>query len=306
MDILRGISAFVKAVDSGSIAAAARQLGITAAAASQNIARLEQVVGVRLLTRTTRSLTLTESGELYYAKVRNVVQDLEMAQADASALHGQAQGRLRIACSVAFGRHWLAPLMPAFMARFPRVAVEMILSDQSADHVRDDIDLSIRFKQQLEPGLVARFLCSVPMVFCAAPAYLARAGRPAAPEQLRDHACLLFRLPVDGLLMRWGFVREGVRFEPELAPSVVCNDIDTLAQLAVAGAGITRLGNFIAAPLLASGQLEALFGSDPAGAATRTVQVEPIDYYICYLDRKGVNAKMRACIDHLVQHTPPA
>lgn len=309
MDTLRGIDSFVKAVEGGSIAAAARQLGITAAAASQNIARLEQELGTRLLVRSTRRLSLTESGSLYYERVRGVVRELQLAQAAVTELHGEPQGRLRVACSVAFARHVLAPLVPAFTERFPRVSLELVVADRSVDHVKEDIDVSIRFGEQLEPGLVARRIATIPVVYCASPAYLARAGTPQQPEELAQHACLLFRLPIDGRLLRWWFVRGGTRFEPMLNPTIVTNDVDTLAQLAVAGAGITRLGVFIANPLIERGLLVPLFlpcSLSSKGAAQ--VDGAPLDFHACYRDRKDLTHKVRAFVDYVAgaMHDHPA
>ncbi|MBY0572325.1 MAG: LysR family transcriptional regulator [Undibacterium sp.] len=302
MDNLRGINSFVKAVEGNSIAAAARQLGITAAAASQNIARLEQAIGTRLLTRTTRRLALTESGEVYYAKVKRIVQDLELAQAEVAAMRGQAQGRLRVASSVTFGRHILAPLVPAFTAMHPKVALELIFSDHNVDHLKQNIDLSVRFKQQLEPGMIARHIATLPMLLCASPLYLERAGQPKNVEDLKYHDCLQFRLEVNGRLLNWGILQDGMRLEPELNPTIVCNDIDSLAQLAVAGAGITRLGYFVAAPFIASGQLVDIFQNKSGEKPASSIVAEPLDFYICYLDRHAVTLKMRVFIDHLLSN----
>jgi DNA-binding transcriptional LysR family regulator len=304
MDYLRGINSFVKTVEGNSIAAAARQLGITAAAASQNIARLEQAIGTRLLTRTTRSLALTESGEVYYAKVKRIVQDVEQAQAEVAAMRGQAQGRLRVASSVTFGRHILAPLVPAFTAQHPKVALELIFNDHSIDHLKQDIDLSVRFKQQLEPGMIARHIASVPMLLCASPSYLERAGQPKNAEDLKHHACLQFRLGVSGRLLNWGMLQDGMRLEPELNPTIVCNDIDSLAQLAVAGAGITRLAHFVAAPFIASGQLVNVFENKRQKKPLSSTMAESLDFYVCYLDRHAVTLKMRVFIDHLLSSVP--
>lgn len=300
MDTLSGINSFVKAVESGSIAAAARQLGITAAAASQNIARLELYMGVKLLTRTTRTLSLTESGQVYYAKVSEVLYRLELAKSAVTELHAVPQGRLRIASSIAFGRHIIAPLIPAFSERYPKLSIELIATDFNVNHMKEDVDLSIRFKQQLEPHLVSRRIATVPMVICAAPAYLQKAGTPQTPEQLSEHACLLYRPAFNGLLLRWGFVRDGLRFEPELHPSIITNDIDSLAQMAVAGAGIARLASFIAAPLIASGQLQALFVQSSGQQGDIRLDAEPLDFHICYRDRKELTLKMRLFIDYLL------
>lgn len=297
MDTLRGIESFVKAVETGSIAAGARLLGISAAAASQNIARLESSLGVRLLTRTTRSLALTESGTLYFEQVRDVLRDLELARSTATQLHDAPQGRLRIASSAAFGRYVLAPLLPAFTARYPRIACELITTDRSVNHIQESVDISIRIPQQLEDGLVARHIASVPSIYCASPAYLLKAGTPVTPEQLREHDCLAFRVAVDGRLMPWRFARDGVRFDAQIRVALVSDDIDVLARVAVNGGGITRLAAFVAEPLLASSQLQQLFAS-PQSSGSQAI-VEPLDYYLCVRDRYELTAKVRAFVDHL-------
>ncbi|WP_027999808.1 LysR family transcriptional regulator [Sinorhizobium arboris] len=300
MDTLRGVESFVRSVEEGSIAAAARRLAITPAAASQNIARLERVLGVRLLSRTTRQLGLTEAGKLYYDRVHGVVHDLEQAAAAVSALNEEPRGQLKIASSVAFGRHVIAPLVPSFAARYPDVSIELVITDRSIDHIGEGIDISVRFAQQLEPGLIARKIGSVPLIICAAPSYIARRGRPETPEDLRHHDCLVYRFAVNGRLFRWAFVRDGLRFEPELRPTIVSNDIDTLAQMAIAGAGITRLGTFIANPILEQGLLVPLFSGDPAKGIA-SVDHEPLEFYACFLDRQAETPKVRAFIDHAVQ-----
>lgn len=335
MDTLKGISSFVRAVEEGSIAGGARRMGISAAAASQNIARLEQQLGNRLLLRTTRRLALTEQGQIYYQHVRGVVQALADAH-DALAHEDEAlAGKLRIASSAAFGRHVLAPLIAKFAQQHPQLRLELVLADHNVDHLREDIDLSIRFPQQLEPGLVARRIARVPLRCCASPAYLATHGRPQQPEDLIDHCCLLFRVPNDGRLLDWVFIRDGLRFEPKLNTTLVSNDIDSLALMAAAGAGIGRIGAFAADPLIASGQLQALFESaepkniesnieeningsgkiqtqdKPAQIAqTATnqsaVEIEPLDFYACYPDRHATSAKLRRLLDFLVLGIPDA
>jgi DNA-binding transcriptional LysR family regulator len=300
MDTLRGIESFVRSVEEGSIAAAARKLGITPAAASQNIARLERTLGTRLLSRTTRQLGLTESGRVYYDRVRGVIHELEQAAAAVSALHEEPRGQLKISSSVAFGRHVISPLVPPFAARYPDVSIELVITDRSIDHIGEGIDISVRFAQQLEPGLIARKLGSVPMIICAAPAYIARRGRPGTPDDLQHHDCLTYRFAVDGRLFRWGFVRDGLRFEPELRSTIISNDIDTLAEMAIAGAGVTRLGAFIANPLIEQGLLVPLFGGD-AAKDIASVAHEPLDFYACFLDRHAETPKVRAFIEHAVQ-----
>lgn len=297
---LRGIETFVRVVEGGSIAAAARQMGITAAAASQNLARLEKELGTRLLTRTTRSQALTAAGEAYFAQVSPLLDGLAQARTELSALQGAVQGRLKIACSVAFGRHVVAPLVPAFMARYPQVRLEMVMADRNVDHLKEDVDASIRFRHVLEPGLVARRIATAPMVFCAAPAYLRQHGRPRRPEDLAHHPCLSFRMPFDGRLMQWPFLRGGERFAPAIQTAAVCNDIDTLAALAVAGAGVTRLGSFVANPLIAAGQLEPLFMAG-GGRARTLADPEPLEFFACFRDRQHLPAPVRVFVDFLAE-----
>jgi DNA-binding transcriptional LysR family regulator len=298
MSNLRGIETFVRAVEGGSIAAAARLLGISAAAASQNLARLEKELGIRLLTRTTRSQALTAAGEVYFAQVGPLLDGLARAQSALSALQDAVQGRLKLSCSVAFGRHVVAPLMPAFMARYPQVHLEMLMLDRNVDHLKEDVDASIRFRHVLEPGLVARRIATAPMGFCAAPGYLQQHGRPTTPEDLARHPCLAFRMPLDGRLMPWPFLRNGIRFTPTIQTAAVCNDIDTLAALAVAGAGVTRLGSFIANPLIAAGLLEPLL-LDAGGAAQ--VDPEPLEYFVCFRDRQHLPGPVRVFVDFIAQ-----
>lgn len=301
-DTLRGLESFVKAVESGSIAAGARLLGISAAAASQNIARLEQSLGVRLLTRTTRRLALTDAGASYFERVQGVLQELELARAAVADLQEEPRGLLRIASSAAFGRHVLAPLIPGFMARNPRIRCELLTTDGSVDHIKEGVDVSIHIEQQLQDGLVARRIATAQTRFCAAPAYLQRAGRPSEPEELREHDCLLFRIAVDGRFLRWGFAREGVHFDAQVRASMSSNDIDALAQCAAAGGGITRLASFVADPYLARGELVELFSSATPTHSRATSA--PLDYYLCVRDRYELTPKVRLFMNYLQQALP--
>jgi DNA-binding transcriptional LysR family regulator len=304
MNILHSIRSFIRTADAGSLAAAARTLGISAAAVGQNIARLEAHLGVRLFNRTTRQLALTERGALYLAQVRHIERDLQRAQAAVTDPDAIPAGRLRIASSAAFGRHVLAPLLPALQQRYPRLEMELLLADRSIDHAHEDVDVSIRIEPQLEEGLVARPIAQVPFVFCAAPAYLAIAGTPRSPDELREHRCLLFRYPLDGRYLRWGFVRDGLRFDAEVQPALVSDDIDALAAMAARGGGITRLAAFVAAPYLARGELQALF-QDEASSDTRA-SPEPMRLFLCVSDRRDLTPKVRSLLQHILDALPPA
>ncbi len=296
MDILGLINTYIRVVENGSIAAAARAQGMSAAAVSQSITRLEAHLGVRLLSRTTRSMALTESGTRYFEKVRHIPGDIDLAS-QAATVETKPHGSLCIATTAAFGRHVLAPLMPAFKDAYPRINIELISTDRSVDHRLEGVDVSIRIEAQLNDQLIARRIASRPFVFCASPAYLDRAGMPTTPEELKQHTCLVFRYPTDGRFLPWTFVLNGSRFEAKVNPGFICDDIDTIAQIAVNGGGIARLASFVAQPLIDSGRLLPLFESGNRNAAC--AEPEPMHIYACVTERSALNAKVRAFIDFL-------
>ncbi|WNZ81873.1 LysR family transcriptional regulator [Pseudomonas sp. P108] len=293
MNLLAAIASFIKVVEAGSIVGAAKILGVSAAAVSQTINRLEAHLGVRLLQRTTRSMALTENGAVYYEKVRRIAADLEVAQSSISHDETELQGRLSIASTSAFGRHVLASLIASFGALHPRLLIELSTTNGKINHIQDGIDLSLRIKPQLEDGIVARKIVSLPFIMCAAPAYLQRAGWPKSPDDLQNHACLAFRYPLDGRFLRWSFVRDGQRFDAPINATAISDDIDALAQMAVHGAGVTRLAEFVAAPYLASGQLVPLFEHSV---------VQPMDIYACVQERAAMTPKVKAFLDYLTAH----
>jgi DNA-binding transcriptional LysR family regulator len=295
MNLLAAIASFIKVVETGSIVGAAKTLGVSAAAVSQTLNRLEAHLGVRLLQRTTRSMALTENGAVYYEKVQRIAADLESAQSSISRDETELQGRLSIASTSAFGRHVLASLIADFGARHPRLLIELSTTNGKINHIQDGIDLSLRIKPQLEDGIVARKIVSLPFIMCAAPAYLQRAGWPQSPDDLHNHACLAFRYPLDGRFLRWSFIRDGQRFDANINATAISDDIDALAQMAVQGAGVTRLAEFVAAPFLASGQLVQLLEHSDA-------VIEPMDIYACVQERAAMTPKVKAFLDYLSAH----
>jgi DNA-binding transcriptional LysR family regulator len=299
MNLLGAIDCFIKVVEAGSIVGAAKTLGISAAAVSQTLSRLEAHLDTRLLQRTTRSMALTESGAVYFDRVKRIALDLESAQSAISHAQTQLQGRLSIASTAAFGRHVLAPVIAGFAERYPQLTLELSTTDRKISHLQEGVDLSLRIEAQLEDGIVARKVAAVPFVICASPGYLLKAGRPNAPEDLQEHACLAFRYPLDGRFLRWRFVRDGQRFEAAINATAISDDIDALAQMAIHGAGITRLAEFVAAPYLASGQLVALF--EQRGDST-LASAEPLAIYACVQERAAITPKVKAFMDYLLEH----
>jgi DNA-binding transcriptional LysR family regulator len=298
MNLLGAIASFIKVVEAGSIVGAAKTLGVSAAAVSQAINRLESHLGTRLLQRTTRSMSLTENGALYYEKVQRIARDLESAQSAISTAQTPLQGRLCIASTSAFGRHVLAPLIAGFAARHPHLILELSTTDRKINHIQDGIDLSLRTKPQLEDGIIARKMASVPFIVCASPAYLERAGWPGSPEELQQHACLAFRYPLDGRFLRWGFIRDGQRYDATINATAISDDIDALAQMASYDAGIARLAEFVAAPYIESGRLVPLFEQRNAAAYA---YAEPLDIYVCIQERDAITPKVKAFMNYLTE-----
>nr|WP_320167189.1 LysR substrate-binding domain-containing protein [uncultured Methylophaga sp.] len=302
MDTMRGVESFVRSVELGSLAAASRRLGISAAAVSQNIARLESSLGTRLLTRTTRSLALTDTGEVYYQRVKGLLQEMELAAEAVSYVEGKVSGRLKIACSAAFARHVLAPLLPIFHEQYPDLSIELIASDRHVDHRQEGIDVSIRIREQLDDSLVANRLTTVPLVYCASPEYLNKNGIPDSIAELRQHRCLLFKIPVDEKIVGWSFLRHGQRFQPEVRTAMVCDDIDMLANITLAGGGIARIAAFVVTQHVAEGRLISLFEE---GSHTELHgEPEPLDYYFCVADRFAKTLKVRVLQEFLHQNLP--
>ena len=298
MDLLGLITTFIRVVENGSIAAAARAKGMSPAAVSQSLARLESHLGVRLLSRTTRCMTLTESGKRYFEKVRHIPHDVDDAS-QAAALETKPQGSLCIATTAAFGRYVLAPLMPDFKENYPDIDIELISTDRNVDHRREGVDVSIRIEAQLNDQLIARKIASLPFIFCASPAYLERAGIPESPEELSQHACLVFRYPTDGRFLPWTFIVDDQLVTAKLNPGFISDDIDIIANIAINGGGIARLASFIAQPLIDNGQLIALFHSSQCNEGR--IASSPMHIYACVNERSALNSKVRAFITYVEQ-----
>ncbi|KIF61620.1 MULTISPECIES: LysR family transcriptional regulator [Pseudomonas] len=296
MNLLGAIDCFIKVVEAGSIVGAAKTLGVSAAAVSQTLGRLETHLDTRLLQRTTRSMALTESGSVYFEKVKRIALDLESAQSAISHAQTQLQGHLSIASTAGFGRHVLAPVIAGFAERYPQLTLELSTTDRKINHLHEGIDLSLRIEPQLEDGIIARKVATVPFVICASPDYLQKAGRPSTPADLQQHACLAFRYPLDGRLLRWWFVEQGQRFEAAINATAISDDIDALAQMAAHGAGITRLAEFVAAPYLESGQLVSLF--EPGDGST-FASAAPLEIYACVQERAAMTSKVKAFTEFL-------
>lgn len=252
-DRFTAMTYFVRIVDSGSLTGAARDLGKTLPAVSRSLRLLEERLGARLLTRTTRAISLTEFGQQYYEHCRRILRDIEEAEGWAGEAGRVAQGLVRITAPLLFGRLHVAPLVAPFLAAHPRVQIDMQLSDSIVSMVDDAIDLSIRVGDLHDSSLVAIPLGHVGRVVCAAPSYWAAHGLPQHPQALKQHHCLTFR----GLNQErgWLFRIEGEERYWPISTHYYCNDGFAVIGVARDGCGIAQMMSYQVAADIAAGKL---------------------------------------------------
>lgn len=261
------LQTFVAVVDWGTLSRAAERLETSAGAVSRRIAALEARLGLRLLNRTTRRLSLTEAGERYYGDVVAILRALEEAEDRVTHLSDAPQGNLRVAASLPLGVRALAPLLPGFVARYPSLRVSVDLDDRFVDLLASGNDLALRIGSLAESTLVARRICDYRRVVCAAPDYLERRGEPAIPTDLLGHDCLHYSNIT--LKEEWSFgVAPGEAQTVEVRGPRCANNGDLLRKVAVAGLGICALPEFIVAQDLAAGRLRALLSGFEVSALT--------------------------------------
>lgn len=291
MDRTAEMTAFVRSVDTGGFSAAARELGLTPSALSKLVTRLEDRLGARLLQRSTRRLHLTPEGEAFYLRSRKILSDIDAAENEVVQAGVLPKGLLRVHCGSAFGMHQFAPAIPEFLDCYPDVKLELTIDDQAPGNLEEGIDLAIRIGALDESSMVARRICNLERVICAAPDYLSRFGTPKNPDELQQHNCLwITSLPV---LRRWPFdTEEGIRVV-HIDGNVVANNAETVLQLAIAGGGITRLTDVIVGDAIQRGELVPIL--------TDWHHVEPVPLYATYPSGRNLSPKIRAMVDFLVE-----
>lgn len=293
MKQLQGLLAFVEAATTGSLTAAADRLEVTPAAVSKSLARLEEQLGVRLLHRSTRRLSLTEEGRGFLASARLALRALDDAVADVSQAARTPAGRVRISVGVAFGRRWVLPALPALVQKHPALAIDVDLDNRPVDLVAEGFDIGIRGGVIEDSSLVARRICRLPLVLVASPSYLKQAGVPRRVEDLASHRCAAVRHS-GNVTTPWRFVRAGKRVEivPEAAISV--SDPEALIDLALAHAGIVQTGLHHALPYLRSGRLKiVLHGQHDPGDR---------EFVLHYPHRQFLAPRVRVVVDALMAH----
>ncbi|HEY1028208.1 MAG TPA: LysR family transcriptional regulator [Pseudomonas sp.] len=256
-DVMLGsIELFCLAAELGSFTAAGLAAGVTPAAVSRSIGRLEERLGSRLFVRTTRSIRLTEGGRGYYEQCRQALTQMVEAERTLTGQQQEPSGTLRISLPTTYGHHRILPLLPEFRRRFPKVQVDVHLGNRNIDFVGEGYDLAIRVRVQPDSTLIARPLEDARLVVVATPEYLARAGTPQTLDDLARHDCIQFELPSSGRRITWLFSEDGTEREILTEGGYVCSD-DVLGGVTLAkhGAGLFQTYRFIVERELADGSL---------------------------------------------------
>jgi DNA-binding transcriptional LysR family regulator len=292
-DSLQEMTVFARVVGTGSLSAAARDLGLSPALVSRRLAALEGRLGVRLINRTTRTLRLTDEGAQYYESCSRILGEIVEADAAVSAGRVEPQGVLRIAMPAAFGHLHVAPLVPRFAARYPKVQLALSLSDRNISLIDEGFDLAIRIAELEDSSLAARKLAPNRRVVCASPAYLARHGTPRSPEELARHNCL-----TTDFTMSWDYKDPAGRpGSVRVAGRYACDNWEVLREWALAGLGVALKSTWDVRHQLEDGSLVPLL---PGYTFDEDVAI-----YAVYPHRRYLPAKTRAFVEFLAESFGP-
>jgi DNA-binding transcriptional LysR family regulator len=288
MDKLTSMRAFTRVVDTGSFSEAARSLRLSRSAISKYILDLEADLGVQLLHRTTRSATPTDNGRLYYERCVTILADIDEADLTVSQHQAAPRGTLRVNAPMSFGTLHLGKAIASFLAKYPELSIDLILSDQQIDTVQEGFDVTIRIADMSDSSLIARHIVPAHRVLCASPVYAH--GTPKHPNDLRTHALLSYGYLGTGV--QWKLTGKDGDYWLNVPSRLITNNAEILRDAAIGGAGIALLPTFIAGPDLRSGALRSIL----AGYLAPQLSVCAL-----YPPTRHVSMKVRAFIDFLVE-----
>lgn len=285
---LQPFLAFAETARHGSFARAARDLGLAPSTVAKSVARLEAQLGVRLFHRTTRQVSLTPDGDQLYLRCERVLAEVEDLQAAAAGVRGEPVGTLRIDAPVVYGRRVIVPVLAQLAQAHPRLSIDVRLSDQYCDPVKDGLDAVVRIGVLNDSSLVGKRVGEQHLVTCASPDYLAKHGTPRRPEALRDHVCLAFRLPSTGRDRPLQFLEAGrtVVIDPPLGFRL--GDGEAMVEAACAGAGIVQVPHYMAEDAIAAGRLREVL---------RPFRPAPTPISVVYPGSRLMAPRLRAFLD---------
>lgn len=287
---LSDLQLFVRAMASGSLSAAGRELGFSPAVASKRLTRLEESLGVRLVLRSSRRLTLTAEGAAYFARAGAILAELEEAEAEVSGDASTLRGTLSVSAPNALGRRWVAPMLAEYSARHPAVSARLSLSDRVVDLLDGNHDLAVRIGALEDSQLVSRRLARNARVVCAAPAYLEKHGRPQTPADLGRHSCLLLQ-QADGSTHAWRFRGEHEVITQRVVGRLATDNGELIHDWALAGLGLALKSRWDVAADLAAGRLVPLL---------EEWALPDADLHVIYPGRRFLPARTRQFVDTLL------
>lgn len=287
---LNDLAIFAQVVQSGSLTAAANALDMPKSNVSRRLARLETELGVRLLERTTRKLHLTEVGSLYYEHCRRILEEAEHAELSVQQRLAAPRGLLRISASHSVGQGLLAPILGEFLARYPDVQLQLVLTNRRVDLIEEGFDVVLRIGTLEESNLVARYLCNSSARCYAGPDYVARHGRPSTPQELSQHSCLIMSdMPQPD---RWTFTSAQGRETVTVPMRAAVNDFGTLRRMVLANAGIALIPDHLCEQDVEAKRLVRLLPD---------WSLPPTALHAVYPSHRGATPKLRALLDFLVE-----
>jgi DNA-binding transcriptional LysR family regulator len=290
MDRLDALTIFAAVADHGSFVAAARLLGRSPAAVTRAVAALEDQLATRLFTRTTRAVALTEAGQRYLDQARRVLAEFAELEADAASTQAEPSGLLTLTAPELFGRLHILPVALSFMQAYPQIDVSLLLLNRAVSFVDEGVDLGVRIAHLADSSLRVRVVGHVHRVLCASPGYLAAAGEPAHPDELRRHRVIALTgsRPMPD---RWGFGIDEAELTVQVSPRLAVNSVPATLDAAVAGSGVARVLSYQVAGLLAAGQLRRILAE---------FEPSPIPVQLVYPAGRHLPLKTRLFIDHAV------
>lgn len=287
------IPAFVAVVKGGSFSSAARTLGVSKSAVSKRINQLEEDLGVRLLYRTTRKLSLTEAGERYFEHAEQALLAASRAEDAVEELQGEPRGKLKISSPMSFGRLCIAQLIPEILKRYPKLEIELLMDDRPVDLVAEGIDIAIRssFGGLPDSALVARKLAPLRQAVFASSSYEKGRVLPRTPAELVEHNCILFSYSRDANV--WTFERSGESEIVEVTGTYRVNNSEAILTAIIEGIGVGRMPTFVAAPFLRTGQLINLFPQ---------YRIPEHTLYAVFPERQYLPAKVRVFLNFAMEY----
>ncbi len=293
MDPISDMAIFVEVVSAGSLSEAGRHLGLSPAVVSKRLARLEDRLGARLVHRTTRSLSLTEEGGSYFERCQRILADIEEAEASVRQGSSAPRGTLKITVPASFGRLHIAPYFSEFMALYPDVAINFVMTDSMIDIVQEGFDLAVRIGRLADSSLIARKLAPNERLICASPEYIAKHGEPKTVDDLLDHNCLVSEQVGD---WRFGDDDGGSR-HIRVHGNFMSNNGEVLRRIALDGVGVALMSTWAVSQDLQEGRLVQLLAGFPVTPGT--------EIYAVYPSTRNLSPKVRAYVDFLAKKFGP-